>query len=83
MITKTTYGTIPAGEVDAYILDNGKGLKAEILTLGIDILFNFFKFANACSSISITEEGNVMLSIAFRSLKAFDAIAFTPSGSVT
>lgn len=34
MITKKIYGNIESGTVDAYILDNGKGLTAEILTLG-------------------------------------------------
>lgn len=34
MITKKEYGIIDKGQVDSYTLDNGKGLKAEILTLG-------------------------------------------------
>ena len=33
-ITKKTFGQIPAGEVSAYTLDNGKGLVAEILDFG-------------------------------------------------
>ena len=33
-ITKQKFGTIPAGEVSAYTLDNGKGLVAEILDFG-------------------------------------------------
>ena len=34
MITKKHFGTISNGEVVSYILDNGNGLTAEILTLG-------------------------------------------------
>ena len=33
-ITKKSFGTIDAGEVLAYTVDNGKGLSAEILTMG-------------------------------------------------
>ncbi len=33
-ITKKPFGTIPAGEVTSYTLDNGKGLQAEILDFG-------------------------------------------------
>lgn len=34
MITKTFFGTTEQGQVDSYLLDNGKGLSAEILSLG-------------------------------------------------
>ena len=33
-ITKNIFGTLPEGDVYAYRLDNGKGLSAEIITLG-------------------------------------------------
>lgn len=33
-ITKKIFGTLPEGDVHSYILDNGRGLSAEIITLG-------------------------------------------------